>query len=112
MAQPYLAQLEGLVKQHAMNELSLECKHFFSGAALYARGNICASLTPIGLAFKLPPDVCTELIDRGAATHLQYFAKSPIKKGYVLFPDMEEVGNDDLARYFELAVSTVRPGTP
>ena len=31
-------------------DISLECKHFFSGAALYAEERICLSLTPAGVA--------------------------------------------------------------
>ena len=91
------------------DELRLECKHFFSGAALYARGVICLSLTPAGLAFKLPAELCSELIDCGAASHLQYFAKSPVKKGYVLFPDFESLSDRDMAKYFSIAVAHVRP---
>ena len=68
---------------------------------------MCASLTPVGLAFKLPADLRTELIDRGAASNLKYFAKSPIKKGYVLFPDFEDVSEGDIAKYFRIAVAHV-----
>ena len=110
MAKPFLTQLEGLVKRYASDEPYLECKHFFSGAALYARGVICVSLSPVGIAFKLPADVCSELIDRGAASHLKYFAKSPVKKGYVLFKDIDEVSDRHMRKYFGMAISNVRPG--
>jgi hypothetical protein len=108
MAQPFLEKLEVLVQRHLPDEPRLECKHFFSGAALYAHGVICASLTPVGLAFKLPPDMCSELIECGAASHLRYFAKSPIKKGYILFSEFEGVSDGDMARYFGIAVAYVR----
>ncbi len=32
----------------------LEIKHFFSAAAAHAQGRICITLTPVGLALKLP----------------------------------------------------------
>lgn len=92
MAQPYLSTLENLVAKQLQNlstDLSLACKHFFSGAALYANGTICASLTPKGLAFKLPEDRADDLIRENQAEPLRYFDKSPVKKGYVLLPDYE-----------------------
>lgn len=67
----------------------LECRHFFSGAAAYRGGTIVASLTPVGLAFKVPTDVRDRLLDIGKAIPLRYFPDAPIKKDYVLFPDAE-----------------------
>ena len=65
--------------------VELECKHFFSGAAGYANGRIFISLTPVGLALKLPEETRAALIDRGAEA-LRYFPKGPIKKDYVCIP--------------------------
>lgn len=87
MAQPYLDALKALVASEFSEVSGLMCKHFFSGAALYANKVICASLTPAGFACKLPEQRCSELILAGKASPLRYFEKSPIKKGYVLFPD-------------------------
>lgn len=109
MAKPFLEKLEALVSRYLPDEPRLVCKHFFSGAALYSSGVMCASLTPVGLAFRLPADVRTELIDCGAASSLKYFAKSPIKKGYVLFSNLEDVSDTDIAKYFGIAVAHVRP---
>jgi hypothetical protein len=109
MAKPFLENLEILVNRHLPDDPHLVCKHFFSGAALYSSGVMCASLSPVGLAFKLPADVRTELIDCGAASKLKYFAKSPIKKGYVLFSDIDNVSDADIAKYFGIAVAHVRP---
>ena len=69
---------------------------------------MCASLSPVGLAFRLPVELRTELINCGAASKLQYFPKSPIKKGYVLFPDIDKVSDADIAKYFGIAVAHVR----
>lgn len=65
----------------------LECRHFFSGAAVYRDGSIVASLTPVGLAFKVPTEVHDRLLESGRAQPLCYFPRSPIKRDYVLFPD-------------------------
>ncbi len=66
--------------------VELACKHFFSGAAGYANGRIFMSLTPVGLALKLPEETRAALIDRGAEA-LRYFPKGPIKKHYVCIPN-------------------------
>ena len=109
MAQPFYDRLKALVKLHLPEDPNLVCKHFFSGAALYSHGAICVSLTPVGLAFKLPESLCTQLIDSSAASHLRYFEKSPIKKGYALFPNVEELSDGDTAKYLYLAIEHVRP---
>ena len=46
---------------------------------------IFMSLSPVGLALKLPEVECAALIAVGA-TELRYFPGSPIKKGYVVMP--------------------------
>lgn len=67
-------------------DAKLECKHFFSGAALYANGRICISLTPVGFALKLPEDLRISLLMQRGVKHLQYFPKGPIKQEYVVLP--------------------------
>src|SRR5438128_12124774 len=89
MAQEYLEQLNALVNRLASNSLKgvkLDCKHFFSGAAVYAKGRICMSWTPVGFAMKLPETSRSALMGRGAK-HLRYFPKGPIKKDYVVLPE-------------------------
>lgn len=76
----------------------LECRHFFSGAAVYRDDSIVATLTPVGLAFKVPDDIHDELIADGQAVALRYFPASPIKRNYVLFPEPENVNAKDAAR--------------
>jgi len=87
MAKEYLDKLSEIIKQttaRRFKDVNLECKHFFSGAALYADGRICISLAPVGLAIKLPErDV---LLKEKGAKHLRYFPKGPIKKDYVVLP--------------------------
>ena len=68
------------------SSVTLEIKHFFSGAAAYANDRICMTLTGVGLAMKLPDDGRARLREEGAKP-LRYFPEAPIKKQYVLLPD-------------------------
>ncbi len=71
MAEPYLTQLKELAELWIRADRrvgALECRHFFSGAALYRNGTIAASLTPVGLAFKVPVEVHDELLGSGLAS--------------------------------------------
>ena len=58
----------------------------FSGAALYAEGRICISLTPAGLAIKLPEQTKDGLFLKRTAVPLRYFPEGPVKKEGALFP--------------------------
>lgn len=94
IAEPYLTQLLHLAElwDQADNRVGvIECRHFFSGAAAYRNGSIVASLTPVGLAFKVPEEVRETLIQGGQATELRYFPKAPIKREYALFHPKEDV---------------------
>ena len=83
----------------------LVCKHFFSGAALYVERKICASLTPKGLAFKLPKSRCDDLFTQGKAIPLRYFDRSPIKKGYILLPDFQVLSDTEISTYLEECIA-------
>jgi len=89
MAKQYFERLEALpgpVARDLPPEAELEIEHFFSGgAAAYAQGRICITLTPAGLALKLPEAARGRLMMAGAKP-LRYFPKGPIKKDYVLVP--------------------------
>ena len=96
MAKKYFDQLNNLLDElnyKATISCQVEVKHFFSGAALYINHNICVSLSPAGLAFKLGKDKSLELIKNGHAKPLKYFEKGHIKQGYALFenPDLSNV---------------------
>ena len=86
MAREYLDRLQSLLQPVARAlpaDVELACKHFFSGAAAYANGRICITLTTVGLAMKLPEEARAELMAAGA-TPLRYFPNGPIKKDYVV----------------------------
>lgn len=90
MAEPFLSQLRLLVSklvQPSPENVNLESKHFFSGAALYANGKICASLSPAGFAVKLPTQMRQNLSDEDQGSIFRFFANGPIKREYVLLSD-------------------------
>ena len=89
MAEPYLSQLRALIAECGLDQAvgsDLVCRHFFSGAAAYYDGAIFMSLSPVGLAIKLPERDRTILMDAGGRP-LRYFPKAPVKKDYVVVPD-------------------------
>ena len=89
MAKKYLDPLSELMKKidsTKFKNIDLKCKHFFSGAAVFANGKICITLTPAGLAMKLPEKHRNKLLKNKDAKPLHYFPGSPIKKEYVVFP--------------------------
>lgn len=88
MAEPYLSQLQEIIAECGPDEAlgDLVCRHFFSGAAAHYIGAIVMTLSPVGLALKLPERDRTVLMDAGGRP-LRYFPKAPIKKDYVVVPD-------------------------
>jgi TfoX/Sxy family transcriptional regulator of competence genes len=88
MAAEYLERLRSMIlgaSPEVPEGTALVFKHFFGGAALYADGRICLTLTPVGLALKLPEPFRAQLI-RDGAKPLRYFPDGPIKKDYVVAP--------------------------
>ena len=99
MAQPYFDRLTATLRESRLSKprgVLVECKHFFSGAALYANGHIFASLTPVGFAIKLPERSRSTLLRERRGRRLRYFKGAAIKKEYVVLSratatDHEEV---------------------
>ena len=90
MAEPYLTQLQLLLtrfKPFSVGDVTLDAKHFFSGAALYANGTICASLSPAGFALKLPENTRLKLLAEGKGSEFRFFPNGPIKKEYIALSD-------------------------
>jgi len=103
MAKEYFQKLESLFSELDLESefgSNAEIKHFFSGAALYVNGAICASWSPVGLAFKLPDQEATELIASGKAIPLKYFANGYVKKGYAVFENPSEDKSEQWKSYF------------
>ena len=90
MSKKYFEKLSELIKQAKIGKsknVKLEIKHFFSGAAVYVNSSICITLTPVGLAVKLPEKLRNKLIKQKDAKPLRYFPKGPIKKDYAVLPE-------------------------
>ena len=88
MAEPYLSELKSILEQTIAKRDRADdilCKHFFSGAAAYIQSHIFMSLSPVGLALKLPEDDLAKLFGQGAKP-LRYFPKAPVKKEYAVMP--------------------------
>ncbi len=88
MAEDHVAALEALLAGTVAAlppGVAVEVKRFFGGAAAYAEGRICITLTPAGLALKLPEDGRARLLGEGGGA-LRYFPNAPIKKQYVVAP--------------------------
>ena len=95
MAKPYLQNLQEIIDR--LNPQSglpdhVQCRHFFSVSAAYVDGQIFMSLSPVGLALKLPKSDVENLFEQGAKS-LRYFPKAPIKKDYAVLP--ADIVDDD-----------------
>ena len=107
MAKEYLKKLSGLVlRLNIQQEIDsrIKVKHLFTGAALYVNKVICASWSPVGLAFKLPEKEVARLISTGKARPLKYFPKGHVKKGYALFGSPEKSKPNRWKGYFVKAI--------
>ena len=85
----------------------LEIKHFFSGAAVYANGRICISLTPAGLAVRLPESLRNDLLKEKDTSRLRYFPKAPITKDYVVLSKTILKNSDVLGFWLERSIEYV-----
>jgi TfoX/Sxy family transcriptional regulator of competence genes len=108
MAEPYLERLSQIVArlEPVLDEnLTLEAKHFFSGAALYANGKICASLSPTGFALKLPTEVRTSLIEERKGKEFRFFPNGPLKREYVALSNAIIQDEEKLRELISLSAS-------
>jgi TfoX/Sxy family transcriptional regulator of competence genes len=100
MAEPYLTQLQQILTQIGQlsdENITLETKHFFSGAALNANEKMCASLSPAGFALKLPEETRLNIIADGKGSEFRFFPTGPIKIEYVALSD-STLENEQLFR--------------
>lgn len=111
MAKQYFEKLSELVlRLNIEKEVGsrIEVRHLFTGAALYANEVICASWSPVGLAFNLPEKEVATLISSGKARPLKYFPKGHVKKGYALFTSPERSRPSRWKPYFVKAIKHSR----
>ena len=110
MAEPYLtrlAQIADELRPLQAGGATLESKHFFSGAALYADGKIFASLSPAGLAVKLPADTRRSLIEEGKGKEFRFFANGPVKREYVALSESTVADEQSIRELIALGVAYV-----
>ena len=110
MAKLYLARLSQIVDRLgpvSADGVALETKHFFSGAALYANGRICASLSPAGFAIQLPAGVRKCLINERKGKEFRFFAKGPIKREYVALSESVIQGAEMLQKLINMSADYV-----
>lgn len=110
MAKEYLDKLTDLMERTMSSrskQIRLEYKHFFSGAAVYANGRICITLTPVGLALKLPESLRNDLTKEEGTKALQYFPDAPIKKDYIVLPDRLVNDRESLQLWAEKSIDYV-----
>ncbi len=110
MAKEYLEHLSKMMAQIQLqlpDDASLECRHFFSGAAVYVNNRIFLTLTPAGFALKLSEQTRTYLLDQRGAKPLRYFAKSPVKKDYVVLPNASLDNIEALRKWVQRSVEYV-----
>ncbi len=110
MATAYVEELTRLIQGlngHLSTDILITCKHFFSGAAAYQGDNIFMTLTPVGLALKLPEATRQNLLADGAQP-LRYFPKAPIKKHYVLLSEQQKLDDAKLASLMKSSMAYVR----
>ena len=107
MAKEYLEKLSALILRLDIEkevDCRIEVKHLFTGAALYVNKVICASWSPVGLAFKLPEKEVASLISSGKAKPLKYFPNGHVKRGYALFESPEKSRPRRWKAYFVKAI--------
>ena len=110
MAKEYLEKLTEILKRATARRFAsvkFECKHFFSGAAVYVDGRICISLTPAGFAIKLPEEQREILLQERGTKSLRYFPKAPIKKDYVVLPDSMLKDTKKLRKWVKITIEYV-----
>ena len=106
MAEPFLSDLKSIVTNSVRSGASVDCRHFFAGAAAYLEGRIFATLTPVGLAFKMADPVREALLEADGSL-LRYFPTAPIKREYVLFADPDLLDAPRLTLLMSQSISHV-----
>ena len=96
MVKEYFEKLSKLIIEVDLEseiDVPTEVKDFYTGAVLYVNKAIRVSLSPVGLAIKLPEKKVETLIKNGSAKQFKYYSKGPVKQGYALFesPDLTNI---------------------
>ena len=112
MVKEYFDKLSNLIKESDLEteiDFTTEVKDFFTGAAFHVDKEIRVTLSPVGLAFKLPEKEVEKLIKSGSAIPLKYFPKGRIKKEYALFESPDLTNIERWKRYFLESIQSKTP---
>ena len=100
MAAAYVERLRDLLAPTITalpSGVTVDIRHFFSGAAAYANDRICISLSLVGLAMKLPEDGRAKLMALGAKPSYQGAMIKTHRDRVRLFPGRKEAAGDAFA---------------
>lgn len=110
MVAPALRELQLQLEQAAAKlepAPNLTFKAMFGGLMGYAQGRPFASLSDVGLALKLPPQLQPALLALAGAKRLQYAPDAPVSKQYLVVPPSLLAAPEDLRVWVEHSVRYV-----
>lgn len=110
MSEPSLDEMQDRLSQaaeaHTLDR-ELTFKPMFGGVCAYVQGRVCASLSNVGLALKLPPEAQAELLSEEGAKRLQYEPDAPPSKQYIVVPPPMQTDAASLAAWLARSVDYV-----
>jgi len=93
---------------HTSNDADITFRPMFGGILAYADGKPLASLSNVGLAFKLGTKDQEELLAQKGAKRLRYEPDAPESKTYIVVPEGFLKDGKELAPWIEKSVAFVR----
>lgn len=99
--------LQTIVEAAAPPDMDITFRAMFGGILAYVDGKPLASLSDVGLAFKVFKDDHQDLIGTVGAKALQYDASQPISKTYVVVPEPMLKDKDALRSWIKRAADGV-----
>jgi len=101
--------LQAIVETAAPPDMELSFRPMFGGIMGYADGKVFASLSDVGLAFKLTGDDHIELSAAEGAEPLRYAPDQPPSKSYVVVPEAMLSDRDTLRGWIARSVAGLKP---
>ena len=93
--------------EKAIPDRELTFRSMFGGVSGYVAGRVFASLSNIGLAFKLAPGAQADLLKEPEAKRQRYEPEAPESKQYIVVPPAFLDRTDQLAHWVKLSVDFV-----
>ena len=101
-------KLQAIVEDAAPPDMELAFKAMFGGILAYVDGRPMASLSDVGLAFKLTGAGHAELSALPGAKALQYEPGQPVSKTYVVVPEAMLKDRDALRGWIVRTAASVK----